>query len=90
MNNLNKKRTASGKKYVCIMKIILSMICALAVTQTLWAGIAVDPTFTEVSLLRGQSNQGTYTVVNNGAAPVIITIEPMDWLKRYLEKKKYC
>ena len=69
------------------MKCIVSVICVLAVAGTLYAGISVDPTFTEVSLLPCQSEQGTYTVINTGEAPVIVTIEPIDWLRQYLQKE---
>jgi hypothetical protein len=61
------------------------LLCASV--QLSFAGIMVDPTVIELSGTPGEVVTGEYTVINKGEEPVIVTIEPVDWLKRYLKKK---
>jgi len=73
------------KKISCFL-IILGCVVLISASQ-LWAGIMVQPTVVEKSARPGESFSGEYKVINNGKATVLVTIEPEDWLARYLKKE---
>ena len=68
--------------------IILCGIVFFALScNTIFAGLAVEPTVTEISIEPGETYRGTYKVINTGTEEVLVNIEPEDWLKRYLKKE---
>jgi len=70
-----------------IIVFIFVIIFFVLYTDSIFAGLAVDPTITEISIARDEIYQGTYTVINTGDEELIVNIEPEDWLKRYLKKE---
>jgi len=50
------------------------------------AGIAVEPTVTEVAVEQGAVLEKSYTVMNTGTEEIQVTIELVDWLKEFVGK----
>ncbi len=65
---------------------LLFFIFILYATYT-YAGIAVQPTVTEMSVAQGKTVEGIYTVINTGTDEMIVTIKPVDWLEKYLKQE---
>lgn len=72
------------KKYEQIFILVLTVIFLLP--GFVYAGIMVEPSVVEKGGVPGTTYTGEYKVINPTKSKVFITIEPEDWLKRYLQK----
>jgi hypothetical protein len=66
--------------------LLLSAI-ALMPVEKIYAGIMVDPTVIEQSGRPGEVINGVYTVTNKSADPLVVNIQAVDWLERYLKQE---
>jgi len=51
-------------------------------SSSLFAGIGVDPTVTEISVSPGGKAKGTFTVVNDGDESVQVVVQPENWPRK--------
>lgn len=60
----------------------LVLLLFLHFSSTIYAGISVKPTVTEIRLSPGKRKVGTFTVANDGDNSLHIKVEPEDWMKK--------
>ncbi len=69
------------KKIICFFFFFwgFCMLC------NVFASIGVSPTITEISIEKGGIYEGSYIVSNSSGEELEISIEPVDWRKKYLK-----
>ena len=68
---------------VKIIKIFIIFIVGsiLPNISSLYAGVGVDPTITEIVIPKDGPTSGVFKVANSDSEPACVTVEPEDWLK---------
>jgi len=81
MNTKNRTRKI-------LITLSVALFLALTCAALSYAGIMVEPTVIETSGRPGDVLTGEYKVINKSDEPVIVSIEPVDWMREYLKKER--
>ena len=69
------KKAFTVALFIALTGIVLS-------SSSLFAGIGVEPTVTEISIPPGGKAKGIFTVVNDGDESVQVVVQPENWLRK--------
>ncbi|MBU1863794.1 MAG: hypothetical protein KKH94_09050 [Candidatus Omnitrophica bacterium] len=84
--NLTIKKNGQTKiKKFFVFNLLFFTLCMSS--NVAYAGVAVNPTVTEISVAPEETFQGVYTVINTADDEMIVTIEFVDWMEHYFKKE---